>query len=331
MSDETKILIELIKQNKSLNEISQILGLSNKQIFMRLSMLRNSGYLIDKNYYYNGDIRYQLHDPFKSTADIISVITEKDCDTIRIMLTSYTHLGHNDDEIRYIDSMMEYCINNDIHLIFNLGDFFEGFYESRRNYVKFNTPEEQITYALQNYPYDKNILNFILLGNHDTTFWTEFGIDIKTVLENRRHDLVPVDYGYGEINVGGCLFRMQHTLSDEYNKEIPKNHDNRIILKGHSHRYKTNHNGNSLNINVPSLSNLNINPSIMNVPGIIDMQLNINNTTICRQQLKHFIFINNQMVQVDEVVYNIPIKVKQLNENAISLPNKYADMSQTDI
>jgi len=303
MKEEMQLLIELVKQNKTLNEISNILNLSNKQIFTKLSMLRSNGYLIDKKYYYNGEIRYSLHNPFNSSQSNFKIITDENTSKIRVVLTSDTHLGHINDELQCINNMTEYCINNDIHIVLNLGDFFEGMYKSREKQAKFLRPEEQISYALRNYPYDKNILNFVLLGNHDTTFFTNYGIDIKTILEERRHDIIPVDYGYGEINIGGAQFRLQHPLSSEIAPKIPNTIKKTIILKGHSHKFKiTSDNRNHMVINVPSLSSVPTS-GLEIIPSIIDMEVEIKNNTICDQYFRQFIFINNKPVCIGEFQY----------------------------
>jgi len=310
MKSETQLLIELIKQNKSLNEISAITGLSNKQIFKRLSMIKNSGYIFDRSYYLNGDIRYSLHNPFINNKDkIIYVKTPKDIDKIRVILTSDTHLGHIQDSLVCIDSMIEYCINNNIHIVFNLGDLFEGLYPNRQKYAKFTTAEEQISYALKNYPYDKNILNFTLLGNHDSTFYTENGIDIKSIIQERRHDIIPVDYGYGSVNIGGVEFRLIHPLQDECEKRISnKDMNDSIILKGHSHKYKVNYDNRKLIINVPSLSEIKFGNQ-KPLPSMIDMELTLNNPTVSVEYLQQFIFINNKPIRVNEINYHIPIKI----------------------
>lgn len=308
MNTQTQDLIELIKQNKSLNEISTILGLSNKQLFIKLSMLRNSGYVIDKNYYYNGEIKYSLSNPFKISDDTIYVTTPKDTSTIRVLLTSDTHLGNINDNIECIHNMTEYCIINNIHLVLNCGDFFDGIYpENPSN--KISDSLEQIAYGLKNYPYDKNILNFVLLGNHDATFWLKDGIDIKTVLENRRHDIIPVDYGYGRVNIGGCQFRMQHPLSNENNKDIPKLCKDMIILKGHSHKFKVMQGNDNLSITVPCLSNVSAGYELNPIPSMIDMQLDINEGSLSTQHLQQFIFIDNKPVRISEIDYHVPINI----------------------
>lgn len=316
MKDEMKLLVELVKQNKTLNEISSILGLSNKQIFMKLSMLRNSGYLVDKKYYYNGEIRYSLCDPFTPRQNNFEVITDNDTNKIRAILTSDTHLGHVNDELECIHNMTEYCINNDIHMVLNIGDFFEGIYKRRAKDNKFLKALDQITYGLKNYPYDKNILNFVLLGNHDTTFFTNYGIDIKTVLEERRHDIIPIGYGYGELNIGGAQFRLHHPLASEISPKMPDNIKNTIILKGHSHKFKiTSDTRNYIVINVPSLSSVQTS-GLNTIPSIIDMELEIKNNTIHDQYFRQFIFINNQLVCIGEFQYYNCIGAKRIEHES---------------
>ena len=248
------------------------------------------------------------------------------------MLTSDTHLGHSKDTLECIDSMAEYCINNDIHLVLNIGDFFEGIYKDRD--CKFTNPEDQINYALKNYPYDRNILNFVLLGNHDASFWINNGIDIKYVLEERRHDIIPVGYGYGEINIGGAQFRLQHPLIKKYNPTIPNDHLNKIILKGHSHKFKvTCPNNHSIIINVPSLSNVPTDSNKNVIPSMIDMELEIGNDNfIINEYFQQFVFINNQFIRTAEFHCHDNLKLKDaVHENQLVVcitENKELSLSQ---
>lgn len=126
MKDETKLLIKLIKENKTLNEISSILGLSNKQIFTRLSMIKNIGYVIDRKYDYNGEITYSISNPIfpNNTSNEVNIQIPNDIKKIKAVLTSDNHLGSKKDSIISADLTTEYCIKNNIHLNFNTGDFF---------------------------------------------------------------------------------------------------------------------------------------------------------------------------------------------------------------
>ena len=45
MTDRDKIIITRIKQNKTINEIAQEIGISNKQLYDRILALKNKGFV----------------------------------------------------------------------------------------------------------------------------------------------------------------------------------------------------------------------------------------------------------------------------------------------
>lgn len=316
MKDDNILLLQLISENKTLNEISSILGLSNKQLFTRLSMLRNSGYLFDREYSYNGEINYLFHNPFMKN-NIPTIKIPKDIKAIKAILISDTHLGHINDSIECIDAVYNYCAKEGINIILHAGDFFEGIYVERKKQCKFESAEEQIKYGLNNYPYDKNILNFILLGNHDATFLTKNGIDIQEILLNRRHDLIPIGYGESDISIGNFTITMRHQISN-----IKMNPDTRtkLLLYGHSHTFSTNCdlNHTSLIVHIPTLSYVETGIKKNTLPSIIEMNLFINNKSIYKECFKHFIFNQN----------NNPICISETNYCTIISPSK--DDSQNE-
>lgn len=303
MKDESVLLLKLIKENKSLNEISEILGLSNKQLFMRLSMLKNSGYLFDREYFYNGDIKYSLTNPFvklKEDEDCVNIIVPSNLDTIRVLLTSDTHLGNVNDDLKLLNAMTDYCVREGIHIVFNAGDFFEGIYEEKSS-CKFLNAKDQISYGLKNYPYDKSILNFLLLGNHDASFWIENGIDISSVLYDRRHDLIPIGYGDGLVNIRNYQFSLQHPITRNKIRNISiKSHPYMINLAGHSHKFKVKQSSNSLLVYIPTASK--VSPySDEQIPSVIDMQLKVSGRNIYHEYFQQFIFLNGKLIRVGEV------------------------------
>ncbi len=313
MKDDTMLLLNMINEGRTLNEMSKVLGLSNKQLFMRLSMLRNSGYLFDRHYHYNGDISYSISDPLvQNNSNTININTSNDLKTIRAVLTSDTHLGHIEDRLECIDSMTDYCIREGINLVFNAGDFFDGIHNNGVD-SKFQDPFQQIAYGLKNYPYDKNILTMALLGNHDATFWLEYGIDIKNILLDRRQDIIPVGYGYGKVNIGGFQVKMRHPIrSNGIKVNAPDEQLRGVLLRGHSHEFRVVPSSNSLIIYVPALSGVLVNGNLKKMlPGMIDMKLEIKNDVVYSEYFQQFVFINNEPVKVGEIQYYIPIKLKK--------------------
>ena len=127
-------------------------------------------------------------------------------------------------------------------------------------------------YAARNYPFDPNILNFTLFGNHDIDALMSFGIDFTEYLKNFRHDIIPIGYGSGRINIKNDKILLAHPLGIGISNE----HDldsSYLLLKGHHHTFKSiiGTNG-SCSITVPSLSNI-FTPENVFLPGAIDLSI----------------------------------------------------------
>ena len=156
-------------------------------------------------------------------------------------------------------------------------------------------------------------MTFVCLGNHDASFWIEYGLDIKTILLEKRHDIIPVGYGYGIVNIGKHRIRMQHPI-DRCNLRIPSNNE-RIILMGHSHKFKAYGAKNKLVVHVPTLSNMTPASKEKAIPSMIEMTLNIHNGIINNLYFQQFMVINNQLIRTGEMQYDVPIRSMNV-ENA---------------
>ena len=60
LSDKTKLLLSLITEKKSANEIANILGISNKQLYNYLTMLKNKGFFFERKFYSIKRVKYEL-------------------------------------------------------------------------------------------------------------------------------------------------------------------------------------------------------------------------------------------------------------------------------
>ena len=191
MSEINNKILELVKQNYSANEISNVLGITNKQLFYRLNQIKNKGFNIDKKFYSNGEIEYFLKKDNQDNYNYKnSIIIPKKDNELKTIVISDLHLSSIYENLDVLNRIYNYCIKNDIHIIINAGDVNHCVRYSN-NQKKYNSSNlKQIEHMLKVYPYDKNILNYILFGNHDYHMLTDDGIDIGNVLENKRHDLI---------------------------------------------------------------------------------------------------------------------------------------------
>lgn len=225
----------------------------------------------------------------------------------------------------------EYCDKEKINLILHAGDFFEGVIPHSKDKQKYNSVEEQIYKTIENYPLVDNILTITCLGNHDASFLLDAGIDIKTILENTRHDIIPVGYGQGRVKILENKFILKHQI-DRVNMNYTQ-YDKAIFLNGHSHNFSTKFSGGSLSINIPSSSCLG-GPNFLGIPSILELTLKVTpeQNQIINGNIKHLMLINNKLVKVGEQNINYKIgslekdkKVKELH------PKLYTCFSNDDL
>ena len=312
MQESMLELIQLIKEGKSLNQICEITKLSQKQLFLKLSMLKNSGYLFEKSYNIKGDIYYQSSSPLKKEENITKINADTNISSIRMLVTSDAHYGSTYDNMKNAHIMREYATKEGIHLIFNTGDFFDGIYQERAKTRKYSSIEKTIYNILHDFPYDKNILNFLVLGNHDFSIWKNSGIDISYIIKERRHDIAPLGYGVGQTTINDFFFYLKHPITSQ-SVEYPQI-TNAILYKGHSHEFKANNLGNNFVVTVPSSSEERLSLGI--IPSFLDIEYHISKdyNKIHHATCKQYILYNDNTYKISETTYQLNIPHKKLKK-----------------
>lgn len=258
MNESTLKLIELIKQEKTANEIAQELNISNKQLFNRLLQLKNLGFDFKRKYYYSGDIVYSFYNDISisQSPNSVDIITSPEDQEFEAVVISDLHLGSVHERVDLLNKVYDYCVKNNIHTILNAGDIIDGMIGSSKKIH--NNIFEQIEYAVKMYPFDKSILNYTVLGNHDFNSLFSSGKDLALVLKNYRHDIIPVGYGTAEINIKNDKLVLRHPLIVSNNEPITLYH-HIVMFKGHHHAMEIKHGcGGDCIVKVPSLSNVNV-------------------------------------------------------------------------
>ena len=266
MTDLNKKLLDLINQERTINEISNTLHLSHKQIYSRLKNLKTHGFEFNRKYFYDGNMKYeQIYNP-KNNDDSVSLITSNTDQDITIMLISDIHLGNKYERLDLLYKIYDYCIKKNIHIIINAGDLIDGL--TIGNDKRIHTYEDQINYLIKKYPFDKNIINFVCLGNHDIDSLQNSGQDINTSLNNFRHDLVSLGYGFGSINIKNEQIFVRHLIQG---LKVEKAPSGSLVLHGHSHKSTITINQNCL-VHIPTLSDLSMEENVSS-PGAMVMTL----------------------------------------------------------
>lgn len=285
MTDTNLKVLELIKQNKSLKEISSILNLSEKQLFIRIKQLINYGYNMEANYHYDADISYNIIKGISQKIDKpISIEMPSKINTFKCLVISDLHIGERNSDIKLIDAVYNYAAQKGINIIINCGDIIEGDYTSVKTTI--DDFHGQIEYFLKKHPYDKNINNFILFGNHDRHSLTSDGFDLATCIKNSRYDMIPVGYGNGNIKVKNDNILLYHKLHEGFKPKIEQG--NKLLLSGHGHMMKTKVRD-ILWLGVPTLSYKSNDQTKRILPGFIELDISLEHDKFEYIEAKHLV------------------------------------------
>lgn len=317
MSDTTTLLLKLINEEKTINEMSEILGISNKKIYNILTTIRGKGFEFDRKYYYNGDIVYLPKMSFiEKQYKGIDIITEPDNQAFEALVISDLHMGSTKERLDSLNSLYDYCTKEGIHIIIVCGDIIDGTYGPYEK--KHNNINEQIDYALKNYPFDKNILNFVTLGDHDYDSLKNHGQNLARVFESYRHDIVVLGYCIGQINIKNDKIYVRHP-SDKFDEVKLSPMYKCLMLNGHSHKMGIRSTNNVTTVTVPTLSDLTCLTEAQ-LPTAIRMSLEFKNGMINHGTFSQ-LMVTNQVYRLNEfqcylgcgkdMSGNIPVRLEE--------------------
>lgn len=258
MSETNKLILELIREKKNLKDIADIMGLSIKQTYQRIRQIQNFGYQMYFRYHSDGTLefnpKYSLLTP-EERQSFKNIYTYNDEQDFTALVVSDLHIGNSKERLDLIKRLYEFCSQKNIHIILNAGDFIDGLFG--------RTPRihddylEQLYYLVNKFPYDENILNFVLLGNHDISILDQQNLDLARFIENQRHDIIPLGYANGEIRVKNDSIGLVHSISGSPNsKRVNLTNNSPILFYGHSHKMKIESQNGQVKCTVPSLSDL---------------------------------------------------------------------------
>ena len=326
-----KVLIDLINKNVSNADICKQLNITFSELTSKLLELKNLGISYQRKYYSNGMIQYVpisriscLKNNAKQSQEE-TIITDKFENEIRIVASSDFHYGNSECRQDLIEKAFNYCVQNGIHIIMCGGDLLDGVFSKGTQII--SDPYEQVKYFLENYPHDDSILTFSVGGDHDLSILNSSCLDLSLITSNYRPDVIIPGYNNSIINIKNDMIHLYHHTENG----VKFTRDAGITLHGHSHNYsiRTSYNGKSLDICVPSLSNI-----LQPVPTILDMAIKFKNGFISEVCVKQ-IMLENQPIVLGEFNYykdnntvgpiNNTENYKSLAKAAIPVESKFTD------
>lgn len=306
MSETNKLILEMIKQNKSIEEISEVVKLSYRQLFNRISSLENQGYEVKRKYCSSGNLTYTFsNDNSYHLNDSFELFN--DAQELKLMVISDLHIGNIKSDEEALNTIYNHCAKNGIHIIIICGDIIDGTYSQTEMIVD---PEKQIEHLIKIYPFDKSILNLYSIGDHDSSI-SKKGMSLALALNKRRHDICPLSNQIKEyqtdkitINTNNILVSHKAPVFEEKKVENYKLH-----LIGHNHCSKTLVNLNKENlltprIHIPPLAHNSI-PGETNIPRAVELTIHMDKKLNFRViQKKDLLILNDKTINVSEALIN---------------------------
>ena len=301
MSENTRRLLELINEGKTASEISSAMGISSKTLFNYLTMIRNNGFDFDRKYYDNGEIIYVPKTDISDVHNSVNVITDINSTSYTALVISDMHFGSGFEIQGVMDKIYDFCVMNRIHNIIITGDILDGMFNKIPPMIP--DPSEQIKYFSKIYPFDKSIINFALLGNHDYSILKETGQDFSIFLDSYRHDVVSLGYGCGVLKIKNDFIGLKHSVKGMFDELIDKSN---LLLLGHKHNFKSTISGKVQDIYVPSLSNLCLYKDChRGLPGALLLKISFVDDVFSTVYVNQLIVLD-KIYFVNEIVLSVP-------------------------
>ena len=300
-----KRIVDLIKQGKSNIEICQKLNLSKDTFRDILLNLKNKGLEYDKRYLINGGTLYtpNKEQNGKNVSSGVTLLL-KNKDELIALLISDLHLGTKEERLDLLNLLYDYAMKNGIHLIINGGDLINGLTSERKNICR--THLEQCEYFIENHPFDINILNICVLGNHDVKGLRKDGVNFARILENYRTDFAIAGIENGHILVKNDFINMYHPLSCDCNNTPMK----KVVLVGHSYQYKVKIINDNVLIYIPALSNY-VPASNGIIPSFLKMKMGFNTGYISYIDLENLTFFDGKVTSLGKQEIEIKRSLKK--------------------
>ena len=130
-----------------------------------------------------------------------------------ICLLSDVHYGSLYDRPDIMARIYRECENRGINHIFCSGDFTNGNYSNRPEFLacsRIYKSEDMIDYVANIHPTSDTIKFYTIAGNHDTSFLCIEGIDVIAKIAELRNDIVYLGHDLADICLGPLRMRMYH-------------------------------------------------------------------------------------------------------------------------
>ena len=295
--NEIRLLNLLRETDLTYNELVDALKVSEDLFNKYLNELYLNGYDIEKKYYADGSTRLILPEDFvddkRKDDKTVPIVMLPSQNELKTLVISDLHFGCGKERLDLVNRVFEYAVDEGIHTIFGCGDMIDGDPEHSAGKPRILDIQDQIDYFVREYPRDKSILTFTVLGDHEDLAARKNVINIRRAINNMRSDIIVGNYDGFEIPVKDEIIRLEHKSTDKFK-------NSKINIFGHAHKYKVTLNSDAYNMKEryftilsPALSGVN-----QGGPAFIQMNLYFESDKIRNITLKEMGFDSNNNIKI---------------------------------
>lgn len=145
--------------------------------------------------------RYKIVEPRITTDGRFEVDVPYNCKHYDIMLVSDFHVeDFNAKTMHGFNEMNEYCAKQGIHLVLNIGDFFDGYDYTTFKYENAVQNYKLVEEAIKKIPYNPGLYHAILSGNHERNI-LKYGFNPIEMIANEREDIIDLGFSHSTIEL----------------------------------------------------------------------------------------------------------------------------------
>lgn len=167
---------------------------------------------------------------------------------VKIGIISDTHMCSKHQQLTHLKSIYRRFADEGIDTVLHAGDLLEGtrMYRGWELEVLFHGADDQVAYAVANYPKEKGITTYLISGNHDLSFMTNSGVNVVKRVCDQRDDMVYLgEYGafldlpfgmraYLHHGAGGVPYARSYR-GQKLIENFPPGEKPKLVVSGHYH------------------------------------------------------------------------------------------------
>jgi predicted phosphodiesterase len=232
-----------LKGEFTVDEVAKQADLDSKSVQEIIDFLIDSGYVFAKTDH--GYVRSKTS-PDRDVFDASRLLNNKGL--LHFGLISDTHLASKQERLATLERMYDKFKQEGVNVVFHAGDWTDGVgvYRGQEFEVKRYGQQDQIDYAIHNYPKREGIVTVGISGNHDLKAYEKGGVDPLMQIARARKDIKYMGQYHGkakldrQVNVelvhplGNIAYALSYKAQRDINNRTPDDLPN-ILAYGHYH------------------------------------------------------------------------------------------------